>query len=101
MKRRRSSALRRRYGHASEGPGGIFKEGAEFYKLLKKEFRNVTYDPETGRGSASIGAGGRLEFHASGSDPAVIVQIHPPRLKENPALVMKAVNALNRIYREF
>jgi len=76
----------------------IFKEGREFYKLLKKEFRNVGYDAKTGRGWARIGSGGRLEFYTSGGDPAVIVQIHPPSMKGGPKEIMKAVDDINRVY---
>jgi hypothetical protein len=97
---RRTSRSSRRSGHRHFGntDPDIFKEGREFYRLLKKEFRNVGYDAKTGRGWANIGAGGRLEFFTSGGDPAVIVQLHPKSFKARPEDAMQTTLALNRIY---
>ena len=62
------NARKSRRGNAPSSGNDIFREGRDFFRLLKRDFRNVGYDPKTGRGWASIGAGGRLEFHTSGGD---------------------------------
>ncbi len=96
--KRRGNALARRYGR-SHGDT-VYGDGDKFYKLLSKEFAHVEYDPKTGRGWASIGSAGRIDFHASGSDPAVIVELHPNRLKGPAKSVKRALDKINRIFSE-
>jgi hypothetical protein len=96
--RKNGRTSRRGNAAAQRSDLDIFREGREFYNLLKKDFRNVGYDGKTGRGWANIGSGGRLEFHTSGGDPAVIVQIYPKSLKARPDAAMRAVREITHVY---
>jgi hypothetical protein len=95
--KRRGHKLKKRYGK-SRGDKAYESPADKFYKLLSKEFVNVEYDPATQSGWARIGSAGRIDFRASGNDPAVIVELHPPRLKGPAATVKRAVDKINRVY---
>jgi len=75
-------------------------DGQKFFELLDKEFNDVSYDPKTGRGSAKAGALGRIEFHESGSDPAVIVTIIPPSFKTDADDAWKVIQSLRKIFQK-
>lgn len=69
-------------------------EGKQFYELMNAHWRNVKYDEEKGTGTVRAGILGEVEWHESGNDSAVIVEVKAIRMKARPK---DAAKALERI----
>lgn len=78
----------------SATPDTYVTPGARLAEALRKDWRNVTFDPSTGDGEANLG-GFTVEFYESGNDPAVWISLQTPKVKafHIPTLV----KVLNRI----
>lgn len=77
-------------------------EAEQFAKLLKKNSRvigvnSVEYDRAKDEGRARI-AYGTIHFGSSSSDPAVLVEVAPTRLKTSPEEAAKFIRELNALY---
>lgn len=67
----------------------------EFAVALNQNFEGVKYDAEKRRGTAYVPTVGRVDFHESGSDPAVVVELtSTKRFKGSTASALRFVNAL-------
>lgn len=73
-------------------------QAQKFYELMKEEWQYVRYDEKRESGEVRAGLLGKVEFHESGSDPAVVVWMKDPiRIKASAEDAAKAMEKIAAI----
>jgi hypothetical protein len=87
----------RKYGSRSSERSSDFPDAEELYLRLEKVWRDIDFDPKSGKGRARVGNIGIVEFHESGSDPAVVVSLPALRFKTRGDDAMRIISAISKI----
>jgi phage gpG-like protein len=79
---------------------GYEGEGEEFYQLMKDDWVGAKYNKKSGHGSVRAGVLGEVQWHESGSDPAVVVTVTTPiYIKARPKDAADALEKISEVLR--